>query len=360
MARGEGYLRKRGNVWYFEFTYRGKRYYERIGNVSKSVAKEIASKIRADIIRGVYIPPDSNQKPFSELVKAYRDYYLTHTQAKEHAIKEHLRKIDAIEKFFGNRTVGEITTALIEQFKKELKEKSKMSEVSINKYLAVLRSIFRKAKELDLYKGEIPKINFFKAKAKEIVRYLTPEEANRLLEVSPIHLRRIILFALLTGMRAGEIISLRWENIKKNEIVLESKSTKSKRQYTYPITEDLRKLLDEIRKEQKEKGIEHGFVFTNSFGKPYTRLGYRRAFKTALRKAGIENFRFHDLRHTFASWLALTTKDIYLVSRMLHHQSVQTTKRYAHLTQDYMKESLSKISALLRQKEELPQENIEN
>lgn len=354
MPRGEGYLRKRGNVWYFEFMYHGRRYYHRIGAVSKTVAREIANDLRAKIIRGEYLPPREENLTFRELADTYKDWYLRTSQATEHAKKEHVRKIELVKEFFGDMPVHRISTFTIEQYKRHREENSKASPVSIDKELATLRAIFRKAKELGLYRGDIPKIPFYRAKAKEIVRFLTPEEAQRLLNACPLHLRRIVFFALNTGCRAGEILNLRWEQVdfRSGTIQMEASFTKSKRKYTISMNSAVRELLEEIRKEQEEKGITHGYVFTNSWGKPYKQQGYRRAFQNALEEAGLKDFRFHDLRHTFASWVALKSKDIYLVKELLHHESVETTKRYAHLTEDYKLQTLEEISEIFRQNKE--------
>ncbi len=354
MPRGEGYLRKRGNVWYFEFMYHGRRYYHRIGAVSKTTAKEIASDLRAKIIRGEYLPPKEENLTFKEMAKAYLEWYLRTSQAGEHAKKEHERKVSLLVDFFKDMPAHRISTFTIEQYKRHREENSKASPVSIDKELATLRAIFRKAKELGLYRGDIPKIPFYRAKAKEIVRFLTPEEAQRLLNACPLHLRRIVFFALNTGCRAGEILNLRWEQVdfRSGTIQMEASFTKSKRKYTISMNSAVRELLEEIRKEQEEKGITHGYVFTNSWGKPYKQQGYRRAFQNALEEAGLKDFRFHDLRHTFASWVALKSKDIYLVKELLHHESVETTKRYAHLTEDYKLQTLEEISEIFRQNKE--------
>ena len=90
---------------------------------------------------------------------------------------------------------------------------------------------------------------------------------------------------------------------------------------------------------------EHGYIFTNRFGLPYKYEDktYRRVFKTACEKAGIKDFRFHDLRHTFASWIAMNSKDIYAVQNLLGHSSPSVTKRYAHLTDDYLRSVVESV-----------------
>ncbi len=357
MPRGEGYLRKRGNVWYFEFMYHGRRYYHRIGAVSKTVAREIANDLRAKIIRGEYLPPREENLTFRELADTYKDWYLRTSQATEHAKKEHVRKIELVKEFFGDMPVHRISTFTIEQYKRHREENSKASPVSIDKELMVIHAIFSKGKELGLYKGEIPRIPYYRAKAREIVRFLTPEEAQKLLSACPLHLKRIVLFVLNTGCRANEALSLKWEDVdfKTGCLRIHASQTKTKTHYTILMNSTVRELLEDIKKEQEEKGLKTDYVFLNSQGKPYGRQGYRRAFKNACKKAGLQDFRFHDLRHTFASWVAMKTKDIYLVQRLLNHQKIDTTKRYAHLTQEYMVNALEEISSVFRQeKEEKP------
>ncbi len=103
-------------------------------------------------------------------------------------------------------------------------------------------------------------------------------------------------------------------------------------------------LLKRLKEKYKKMGIEHDYVFTNSKGQPYSEQGYKRAFKNACEKAGIKNFRFHDLRHTFASWLAIKSRDIYAVQKLLNHSNPQTTKRYAHLTEEYLKSVVNMLN----------------
>ena len=337
MARGEGYLRQRGKVWYFEFSYRGVRYYYRIGAVSKSVAKEIASQIRAKIIRGEYIPEDKNNKPFEEIARFYEKLYLSTSKAREKTKKEHLRKLKNLIAFFGKRAIKNITTSLIEDYKnKRLSEGT--TPLMVERELHLLRSVFYKAKEFGLC-DYVPKIPFFGVKEKQTLRYLTEEQAQKLLSACPDYLRPAVFFALHTGLRASEIFSLKWEQVdlESGVIRLEREQTKTKEYYTVHLTEPLIKLLKSLPR------YEHGYVFTNHEGKPYSTQGYKKAFKTACKKAGIENFRFHDLRHTFASWIAIKSKDLYLVKELLHHKDLRSTQRYAHLTEDYKKQVLESL-----------------
>ena len=350
MPRGEGYLRKRGKVYYFEFMYKGRRYYEKIGAVSKTVAKEIANEIRSRIIRGEYIP--RKRVKFSEAVSAYLDWYMTRSAARESSKREHERKVRMLEEFFGRYDLESITKAVVEKYKRKRLEEG-VKKTTINRELTVLRSILERAREMGLFTGELPRIEKLKTEEEEIVRFLTPEEARRLVEACPEWFRPVVIFALNTGLRAGEIFSLRWEDVDFENRLITVRSSKTKKKRLIPMNGTVFSLLREMEKDKKE----HGYIFTNRFGLPYRYEDktYRRVFKTACERAGIKNFRFHDLRHTFASWVAMSSRDIYAVKHLLGHSSLSSTKRYAHLTDTYLRsvvESLSDFGSFSTAEEE--------
>src|SRR2546426_12120821 len=132
-------------------------------------------------------------------------------------------------------------------------------------------------------------------------RVLSEEEYERLLASSPLHLRRIIICAYETGMRAGEIQYLIWDklDLKTGFIRLVAEDTKTKRKRAIPLSPVLREVLEEIRKEQREGKVApiDGRVFTWN-GKPMTE-GWKTAFKPACPNASLTNLHSHDRRHTF-------------------------------------------------------------
>ncbi len=334
MAKGDGYLRKKGNTWYFEFMYKYKRYYEKIGNVSKTVAKEIANEIRSQIIRGEYIPQRERRTTFKEAAKRYLEWYKTKSSARELSVRKHESRVKVLIDYFGDMLLTRISYFTIESYKKKRLER--VSKETVNKELRVLKSIFNRAKELGLFSENIPKVEQFKDTQKEEVRYLTKEEAQRLIDACPEWFKPVVIFALNTGLRAGEIFSLTWDMVdfKNRQVYIQASHTKTKKLYKIPLNETAYNLLRRLA----EKRYPHGYVFVNSKGEPYSvdGQGYRGVFKRACKRAGIENFRFHDLRHTFASWVAMQSKDIYAVQRLLNHSDLSMTKRYAHLTDDYL------------------------
>ncbi len=155
-------------------------------------------------------------------------------------------------------------------------------------------------------------------------RILSDAEINSLQSACPEHTRDMIILALNTGMRRGEILNLKWEqvNLKQGYIIVIK--TKSGKQRTIPLN---RTALDMLRNRPKD-GI---FVYNNE-GKPYGSV--KKSLSTALRKLGLGHCRFHDLRHTFATRLVLAGVSLPVVKELLGHSTIEMTMRYAHPTPD--------------------------
>ena len=136
-------------------------------------------------------------------------------------------------------------------------------------------------------------------------------------------------------MRKKEILNLKWEDIdfKRKMIYLSDTKTNEKREI--PISSLLMKVLLDIKK--RKNGI---YIFSNN-GSPY--IDIRKSFKRALEKAKIENFRFHDLRHTFASQLVMSGVDLKTVQELLGHKSIEMTMRYSHLSPDHKRTAVERM-----------------
>ena len=169
-------------------------------------------------------------------------------------------------------------------------------------------------------------------------RYLSEDEIEKLLPELKPHLRDIVECALNSGMRRGEILSLKWSQIRNDHIYLQK--TKSKKPRQIPINNDLAVLFKQIRQRQH---LTSQYVFTRQ-GNYIKHV--KSGFNAALRRAGIENFRFHDLRHTFASHFIMRGGDLKSLQEMLGHSNITTTMRYAHLSQAHKKEAVNLLNGL--------------
>jgi integrase len=184
-------------------------------------------------------------------------------------------------------------------------------------------------------------------------RWLTIEEDARLLEASVLHAtgernvkiprywaKDIILFALNTGKRQDEILSLRWPDVdlfRKTVAITRSKNGEKR---TVPMNERVFGLLKE---KARVRDIRSDFIFVSEAGTKIHARNLRRAFYLALERSGIEDFRFHDLRHTFASHLVMSGVDITTVSHLLGHRSLTMTLRYAHLSPGHLVKAVATL-----------------
>jgi integrase len=175
------------------------------------------------------------------------------------------------------------------------------------------------------------------------LRYLMPEEIDRLLAVSPIHLKRLVLTALHAGMRKSEILPLRWEQVNLEQRFVLLLDTKNGESRGVPLTKTITGVLRELQAEQERFGLSSPFVFPNPLtGKPY-RHDIKTSWYTALRKANITDFHFHDLRHTCASYLRMQGVDLLTIAEILGHKDLKMTKRYAHVALTHRLAAIEKL-----------------
>jgi integrase len=222
------------------------------------------------------------------------------------------------------------------------------TEAAVNREMSCLHHILRKAVEWEMMEQN----PFEKGKSLNLKennqrnRYLTEEEIEHLLdECSHVkHLYRIVVCAINTGMRKGEILSLKWNQIRDGFIYL--KETKTKNPREIPINDDLNVILKEIRVEQ---GLQSEYVFTYSKSRRKFKRSYT-SFNAALKRAGIEDFHFHDLRHTFASHVIMRGGSLKDVQELLGHKTMTMTLRYAHLSQEHKRNAVNLLNGLIGKK----------
>ena len=229
---------------------------------------------------------------------------------------------------FGIKKLSEISPEDIDTYKKR-RLNGEAKPATINRELAVIKHLFNLARKWHRFFGDNPISQSGLLEVHNLVeRILTPEEEKRLLNASPKYLQDIILVALNTGMRQAEILGLRWEwiDLDNNLITLPQTNTKAKKTRRIPISTVLRKLLLELK--LRSGGSE--FVFPGSKGLDSHLTWLKHSFKTACKKAGIENLRFHDLRHTTATRLVESGVPLHAVAKLLGHSTVKVTERYSH------------------------------
>ena len=297
---------------------------------------------------------------FGELLKKYEDNF-KHQPSFQNAKSAYLENF---KEYYGKTTLlAQIKYVDVEGYRNHLRSKPTRSEnarkpASINREMSCLHHLFDKAVEWDL----IDKSPFNGGKSlilkenNKRLRFLTEDEIKRLLDNSPAHLKKVVICALNTGMRRGEILTLKWSQIRNGFIYLQKTKTNEARQI--PINDDLDRLFSRIRAEQNPKGsnvigldkkpvkaiqCRSGHVFAYN-GEPMQ--GLKSSFSTALTNAEIDDFRFHDLRHTFASLVLMRGGSLKDVQELLGHKDITMTLRYAHLTQEHKRNAVNLLNGL--------------
>ncbi len=252
-----------------------------------------------------------------------------------------------ITPILGNKVFSEIGVKDLEKLKSEMGNKN-ASLRSIEYALAVIRQMFNVMISYDLYHGDNPVSRVKKPKEdNRRTRFLNEEEAKKLLERAKernIVLYRMMLLSLYTGLRAGEILKLTWEDVDFTNETLSIRDTKSgKNRHVYMTN----LLLSELKLQQESQAeSEERLVFIGRFGGPMNEVS--RLFKELVNDLGlnenVEDSRqrvvFHTLRHTFASWLVQRGVPLYTVASLMGHSTIAMTERYAHLAPDGLREAV--------------------
>ena len=170
------------------------------------------------------------------------------------------------------------------------------------------------------------------------VRYLAPDEAARLLDACPDWLRPIVVISMNTGMRRGEILGLRYDTLDLANRLINIEQTKNNERRIIPMNQTVYDTLNQYTSRH-----DTPYVFAQPNGTPYTATNVTTAFRRAAKKARLTNFRLHDLRHHFASSLAMHGHGLRTIQELLGHKDPKMSMRYAHLSNDYLKQAVQDL-----------------
>jgi excisionase family DNA binding protein len=329
--------------WYIDFKDGGRRIRQVVRNAQTRGQAVIAlnEKVAKAFETEHGITCTTKKIKFAVLADQYLNDY---AKVNKRSWRSDQYRIEAnINPFFGNFELREITPLLIEKYRAE-RLHTGVSKSTINREITIMKRMFNLAIDWNLTdKNPVAKIKLFSEKDTQKERILSEEEEAALLAECPNYLRPIVITALHTGMRRGEILNLRWKNVDLGKRMIKVEHTKNGKCRIIPANEHLYQVLAAI----KRKNENAEYVFPN----PETGLRYtevKKSFKNACKKAGIKDLRFHDLRHTFATRLIESGVDLITVRDLLGHFSVRVTQRYTHPNQNKKKEAveLLGISAL--------------
>jgi integrase len=323
---------RRGAIWWIDYYNQSReRVQESSHSSNKRDAEELLTLRKSEILRGVY------KRPVKITLSKFGERYMEHAKANKRSWLRDQEMLKHLQEFFGaQRELSEIAPVEIEGYK--LKRLAKVSGSTVNRELTLLKCMFNLATNWDLFLGSNPvrKVKFFR-ELNIGTRIVSPEEEERLIRNAAPFIQDLMLFALNTGLRVGEIFTLPWSNVDLEKNILNVFAPKTGKTRTVPINAEARKVLDAWA-----LGRKNEFVFYNhGTGKPYVDL--KAGFALACRKAGISGVTWHTLRHTFASRLLDRGADIVTVQQLLGHSTVTVTMRYTHTNLDSKRAAVAKL-----------------
>jgi excisionase family DNA binding protein len=326
--------------WYIYYRLEGRRVREAVkGAQSRADALKVLQVKIVDAFRGKHgFKREERKISFEEFAKEFLEL---HSKQNKRSWTRDETSLNSLIPFFKDKALREITPEDVERFKaqrrthfsrqgsnakkkKDRKPPRQISPSTVNRELACLKTIFAKAVEWGrLESSPAARVKKFRENS-AMERILSFDEQEKLLGASPEHLKPIILAALLTGMRRGEILSLKWSQVDLRKRVILVTGTKSGKDRTIPVNGRLWAEL--IGLKQRNGNSDH--VFHGPDGRPISEI--KTSFNSAKRRANIKGFCFHALRHTAASRMIEAGVDLITVKDILGHSSVKITERYTH------------------------------
>ncbi len=211
---------------------------------------------------------------------------------------------------------------------------------TVNRYMALVRAILRRARDDWEWLDRIPKVSMARDRAAR-VRSLTQEEFARLLSELPDHLRDMAEFSVATGLRQGNVTRLQWKQIsfERQHLWVAADQHKNGHAHSVPLNAIALAVLE------RRKGDHRTHVFTYE-GQPILQVSTK-AWRSALKRAGIENFRWHDLRHTFATWHREAGTPTWELQRLGGWKTQAMVDRYAHVAPEGLQLAAARLDNLL-------------
>jgi len=322
-------LYKRGSVWWMSFSYQGRQIRRSTETTDKKLAQRILDKVKGEIAEGKWFEKlPGEDRTFKEMMDKYM---AEHSIPKKASSERDKASILHLSPFFDEIPLVDITSTMINEYKKRRREEG-ASPATINRELALMKHAFNLAYKIWGWVSDNPVMKVpLEKEPPSRDRWLTYEEEEKLIAVSPEWLQEIITIAVETGCRREEILSLQWKDVDLINKVITIFGKKTGARRTIPLTTKAYEVLLKKKKTRdKIRLISGDFVFTHPPGKKVNIYTLRWAFEEATKKANIDNLRFHDLRHTFATRLAQNGVDPYTIQKLMGHTSFTTTQRYAH------------------------------
>ena len=326
------YKRKDSSVWWVKLHHSGKIIQRSTGTTDKVKAQEYHDRLKASLWEQERLgtkPRYSWQQAVVRWLEETADK-ATHEQD--------IAYLKWLHSYLGDLMLDGITLDVIARIKEaRLKEASKSTA---NRYLATVRAVLIRARDDWEWVEKVPKVKLFKEPEGRI-RFITPEQVQALLRELPAHQRDLVLFALLTGLRQANVVKLEWlqVNLELAHMWVNAAQSKNRKPISVPLNREALAVL------QRQLGKHPVRVFTYA-GKPIANANTL-AWRNALTRAGIEDFRWHDLRHTWASWHRMQGTPTHELQQLGGWKTGAMVERYAHQSPDHLANAAARLDSVL-------------
>ncbi len=325
-------LRKRGSTWWVDITTPGgQRIRESAETSDRKAAREYHDRMKAEAWRRDKLG-ERPQRTWDEAALRF----LQEAEGKA-SLKEYERQVKFWTNHFRERLVESITRHEVA----DIVEKQANTPATRNRYVACVRAILLKAVGAWDWLDRAPKLRTY-TEPKLRIRWISKEEAAKVLAALPDWLQAMARFALATGLRQSNVLKLEWTQVDLERRVawIHADQAKARRAIGVPLNEDAVEVV------RKQLGRHLQRVFVDLEGSPmdqWTTMAHK-AWKAACSKAGVEDFRWHDLRHTWASWHVQLGTPLFVLKELGGWETLEMVKRYAHLAPEHLSVHAERIA----------------
>lgn len=326
------YKRNDSSVWWIKLHHSGKIVQRSTGTADKVKAQEYHDRLKASLWEQERLgarPRYSWQQAAGRWIEE-TSHKATH--------RDDIAKLKWLHSILGGLMLDEVTLDVVARIKEaRLKEASKSTA---NRFLALVRAILKRAVDEWDWLEKAPKIKLFK-EAEGRIRFITPEQVQTLLRELPAHQKDMVLFALQTGLRQANVVKLEWSqiNLEQGHMWVNAAQSKNRKPIAVPLNREALAVL------HRQLGKHPARVFTYA-GQPIVNANTR-AWRKALKRAGIEDFRWHDLRHTWASWHRMQGTPTHELQQLGGWKTGAMVERYAHLAPDHLANAAARLDSVV-------------
>ncbi len=326
-------LCRRGRIWWIDVVSpTGERIRRSTETANKSLAQEHHDQLKVELWRISKLGERPRRTWNEAVIRWLKESSHKKTIGMD---KAHLRWLD---RFLRGKYLDEISRSLIDRIT-DARLAEGRANGTVNRTLEIVRAILRRAVGEWEWLEKAPQFRLLKEPTRR-VRFITQEEARRLLAELPSHLADMAAFSLATGLRRSNVTGLQWTQVDMERRVAWIHPDEAKAQKAIPVPLNAEAL--NLIRAQLGRHLTHVFSYQ---GKPVKQLNTK-AWYGALKRAGIENFRWHDLRHTWASWHAQNGTPLHALQELGGWNSVEMVRRYAHFSAEHLAPYADRLSAL--------------